>query len=100
MTFRRHVTTLIQLTVIAYVLTAAGASTDSFAANGSVIYTYDALGRVLTASYDTNVVVDYAYDSNGNRTAQTINVNTSGLTWHASTVVPCTSSCWDGALWQ
>jgi YD repeat-containing protein len=79
---------------------AAGASTDSFAANGSVIYTYDPLGRVLTASYDTNVVVNYAYDSNGNRTAQTINVNTSGLIWQASPVNPCTSNCWDGALWQ
>jgi YD repeat-containing protein len=79
---------------------AAGASTDTFAASGSVIYTYDALGRVLAASYDSNVVVDYAYDSNGNRTAQTVNVNTSNLSWQASSVTPCTSSCWDGALWQ
>jgi YD repeat-containing protein len=46
----------------------ASANTACFAANGSVVYTYDALGRVTTASYDTGVIVIYAYDANGNRT--------------------------------
>jgi YD repeat-containing protein len=44
------------------------------AANGSVAYTYDALGRVATVSYDTGVCIIYAYDANGNRTAETIAV--------------------------
>lgn len=68
------------------------------AANGSVTYTYDALGRVSTASYDTNVIVIYTYDANGNRTAQTINLNTATLTWTA-TATPCTMNCWGAGLW-
>ena len=68
------------------------------AANGSVVYTYDALGRVLTASYDTGVIVIYSYDANGNRTQQVINVNTATLTWTA-TATPCTSNCWGAGLW-
>jgi len=69
-----------------------------YAANGSVVYTYDALGRVTSASYDTGVIVLYTYDANGNRTQQVINVNTATLTWTA-TVSPCTSNCWGAALW-
>jgi hypothetical protein len=33
------------------------------AANGSVAYTYDALGRVTTASYDTGVCIIYTVRS-------------------------------------
>jgi YD repeat-containing protein len=56
------------------------------AANGSVAYTYDALGRVVTASYDTGVCVIYSYDANGNRLSQTINVGTGGTpTWGTGT---------------
>ena len=72
------------------------ASTLAHAANGSVAYTYDALGRVTTASYDTGVCLIYSYDPNGNRLSETINVTTSGTTgvwgcfnWNAS----------GGALW-
>jgi YD repeat-containing protein len=68
------------------------------AANGSVVYTYDALGRVTTASYDTGVIIIYAYDANGNRTQQVINANTATLTWTA-TANPCTSNCWGAGLW-
>ncbi len=64
----------------------------AFAANGSVVYTNDALGRITTSSYDTGIVVIYTYDANGNRTAQTINVNTNGLVWGAGN--------WDQTLWQ
>jgi YD repeat-containing protein len=46
----------------------------AFAANGSVAYTYDALGRVTTVSYDTGVCIIYAYDANGNRTSETVSV--------------------------
>jgi YD repeat-containing protein len=71
---------------------------DVQAANGSVVYTYDALGRVTTASYDTGVIVIYTYDANGNRTQQVINVNTSTLIWTA-TVTPCTANCWGSTVW-
>ncbi|MCK1405409.1 RHS repeat domain-containing protein [Bradyrhizobium sp. 76] len=61
------------------------------AANGSVAYTYDALGRVTTASYDTGVCIVYAYDPNGNRLSETINVTATGaagvwgcFNWNAS----------------
>jgi len=58
------------------------ATRSATAANGSVAYTYDALGRVTTASYDTGVCVIYTYDANGNRLSQTVNVNTGGTpTW-------------------
>jgi YD repeat-containing protein len=68
------------------------------AANGSVAYTYDALGRVTTASYDTGVIVIYTYDANGNRTQEVINVNAATLTWTA-TSTPCSSNCWGAGLW-
>lgn len=48
--------------------------------NGSVAYTYDALGRVTTASYDTGVCILYTYDPNENRLSETINVTTAGAT--------------------
>ena|ERR1700720_623186 len=69
------------------------------AANGSVAYTYDALGRVSTASYDTGVIVLYTYDANGNRTQQVIDVNTTGLTW-TQTGLPCLTNCWGLSLWS
>ncbi len=72
--------------------------TRAGAANGSVTYTYDALGRISTASYDTGVFIYYTYDANGNRLSQVVNVNSSTLTWTA-TSTPCTSNCWGGALW-
>lgn len=50
------------------------------AANGSVAYTYDSLGRVTTASYDTGVCIIYTYDANGNRLSETINVTAAGAT--------------------
>ena len=61
-------------------LLAVATPTLSFAANGSVAYTYDALGRVTTASYDTGVCIVYKYDANGNRLSETINVTAAGAT--------------------
>jgi hypothetical protein len=49
-------------------------------ANGSVAYTYDALGRVNTVSYDTGVCIIYTYDANGNRTSETVAVSGAGAT--------------------
>ncbi len=46
----------------------------TWAANGSVVYTYDPLGRLTTASYDTGVCVIYSYDANGNRLSQIVRV--------------------------
>lgn len=40
-------------------------------AGASVSYGYDPLGRVTTALYDNGLCIVYAYDANGNRTAQT-----------------------------
>ena len=53
---------------------------DGFAANGSVVYTYDALGRVTSASYDTGVCIAYTYDANGNRLTEKILVTSSAST--------------------
>lgn len=52
----------------------------TFAANGSVSYTYDALGRVTMASYDTGVCIAYTYDANGNRLSEKIIVIAPGTT--------------------
>jgi YD repeat-containing protein len=84
--------------VLAACLGLAASAPSAHAANGSVTYTYDALGRVTTASYDTGVIVIYTYDANGNRTAQVININTSTLTWTV-TATPCAENCWGAALW-
>jgi len=70
---------------------AIAAGIGASAGNGSVVYTYDALGRVLTASYDTGVIVIYTYDANGNRTQQVTNVNSGTAVWN--------NFNWDAALW-
>lgn len=50
-------------------------------ANESVIYRYDAAGRIGSALYDNGLCVAYTYDANGNRTSQT-NANTAAAaTW-------------------
>jgi YD repeat-containing protein len=88
----------IRLTIAALALVGNAIAGPALAANGSVVYTYDALGRVLTMSYDTGALVFYTYDANGNRLSQTINTNAATLTWTAA-ANPCTANCWGGALW-
>ena len=44
------------------------AQTAGTAHAGSVVYTYDSLGRLSTATYGS-VVVKYNYDAAGNRTS-------------------------------
>jgi uncharacterized protein RhaS with RHS repeats len=69
--------------VCASVLLACAIATPTLSyaqTNGSVAYTYDALGRVTTASYDTGVCIVYKYDANGNRLSETINVTAAGAT--------------------
>ncbi|WP_365738195.1 RHS repeat domain-containing protein [Reyranella sp.] len=63
------------------------------AANGSVAYTYDALGRLITTSYDTGVCIAYSYDPNGNRLSEKILVISSSSTG----VWGCFN--WNGAKW-
>ena len=77
---------------LAALLLGSSVRAPTFAANGAVVYTYDALGRVTTASYDTGVIVIYTYDANGNRLSQVINVNSSSGTWG--------SFNWGAALWH
>ena len=43
--------------------------------DASVIYTYDQLGRLSTALYDTGLCIAYTYDANGNRTSRSITVS-------------------------
>ncbi len=73
---RRHLRSI----AVALALGGASASDAVFAANGSVVYTYDALGRLITASYDTGVCIAYSYDANGNRLSEKILVTSSSST--------------------
>lgn len=43
---------------------------------GNVSYSYDALGRLISATYDSGVVITYTYDAAGNRTQEVITVGT------------------------
>ena len=61
-------------------LMAMPASDVLWAANGSVVYTYDTLGRLISASYDTGVCIVYSYDANGNRLSERILVTSSSGT--------------------
>lgn len=72
--------TLLVLAALLAVVGGGLAATSAFAVNGSVVYTYDALGRIATASYDTGVCIAYTYDPNGNRTAQKILVTSASST--------------------
>ena len=87
---RRH---RVGVQCLALLLLAAPASDAAFAANGSVAYSYDALGRIVTASYDTGVCIVYSYDPVGNRLSETINVAAAGSTG----VWGCFN--WNGAKW-
>jgi hypothetical protein len=75
---------------IAFALSASG---SSLAANGSVVYTYDASGRLMMAGYDNGVCIVYAYDANGNRISETISMSVSTNTG----VLGC--FVWGQALW-
>ena len=80
----------VMLALMTALLVLIGA-TPAVAGNGSVTYSYDSLGRLLSANYDTGVMILYSYDANGNRTQQVINVNTTTGVWG--------SFSWGQALW-
>src|SRR5689334_17298647 len=67
---------LIRACVLASTAFCAAAS-PAVAGNGSVTFTYDAVGRVTSAVYDTGVTLQYSYDAAGNRTQQVLVVGTS-----------------------
>jgi len=54
----------------------AFAATTSHASG--ITYTYDALGRVITATYDNGTQIFYNYDAAGNRTTQGVTCGTGG----------------------
>ena len=70
----------IRTIVLALSMAGAFRSDAVLAANGSVVYTYDALGRIATASYDTGVCIAYTYDAVGNRLSEKILVISSSST--------------------
>lgn len=70
----------VQVAVFSLVLIALFCVGAALAANGSVTYTYDALGRVTMVNYDTGVCIMYSYDANGNRLSETIVVSATGAT--------------------
>src|SRR5690242_8704953 len=53
---------LIRACVLASTASCAAAS-PAVAGNGSVTFTYDAVGRVTSAVYDTGVTLQYSYDA-------------------------------------
>lgn len=40
----------------------------SFPASAATVYVYDALGRLISATYDSGKQIVYTYDAAGNRT--------------------------------
>src|SRR4051794_29628482 len=57
---------------------------------GSISYTYDALGRLVTVTDPTGVVTAYTYDAAGNRTQ----VNISGGTTNKTVFILVGTSTW------
>jgi len=72
-----HRKRLIRASFLASTALCALAATPAEAGNGSVTFTYDAVGRVTSAVYDTGVTLQYNYDPSGNRTQQVLVVGTS-----------------------
>ena len=67
------------MALAAVALACALSSPSAWAGNGSVTYTYDSLGRVKTATYDTGIIVTYTYDKADNRATQTVTTYTAGV---------------------
>jgi YD repeat-containing protein len=51
------------------------------AALANVTYTYDNLGRLASAAYDSGVTIYYSYDLNGNRLTQVVQSNSTVGAW-------------------
>jgi hypothetical protein len=59
----------------------------SFAASGAITYTFDALGRISTATYNTGVILSYSYDLSGNQTQVQV-------TYTHPVALPVSASVW------
>ena len=71
-TFGRALKRNVQVLCGMCLLICASASAVVLAANGSVTYAYDALGRITAAAYDTGACITYTYDPVGNRLSETV----------------------------
>lgn len=80
-------------TALVFAIMALSPINATFAATGSVVYTYDATGRLIMAGYDNGLCVVYSYDANGNRLSETTYVSSSGSTGVWGCFV------WGQALW-
>jgi hypothetical protein len=78
------------------------------ASGAGVTYSYDQVGRIGAAWYDTGMCVAYTYDANGNRTTQT-NTGPGSPAWGSGAwgCFSWTSSCppgnppiWGSGIWS
>ncbi len=51
----------------------------------NVTYTYDSLGRLASAAYDSGVTLYYSYDLNGNRLTRVVQNNGAIAVWGSFT---------------
>ena len=72
--------------------------TVSAAGAATITYTYDALGRIVSETYDTGISITYSYDAAGNRAQVVTTPATAQLVW-TTTSTPCATNCWGGAHW-
>jgi uncharacterized protein RhaS with RHS repeats len=58
-----------------------GGGVVTSAAVANVTYTYDSLGRLASAAYDSGVTIYYSYDLGGNRLTQVVQANSTVGVW-------------------
>jgi YD repeat-containing protein len=64
-----------------FVTALTAAITFAGVASATVNYTYDNLGRLASAAYDSGVTIYYSYDLNGNRLTQVVQSKSGGTGW-------------------
>ncbi len=67
--------------IAAAVAAALAALAVAGSAQANVTYTYDNLGRLASAAYDSGVTIYYSYDINGNRLTQVVQTNNTTGVW-------------------
>jgi YD repeat-containing protein len=65
---------------VLFTVGAVGAVSNEAAASNSVVYTYDAVGRVKSITDAAGVTISYTYDLNGNVTQRSLSVSGQGGT--------------------
>lgn len=66
------------LAIIVCLLAFFATALPAHAASASATYGYDALGRLVTVTYNNGTVITYTYDTAGNRIKQTVTCPASG----------------------